>query len=56
MGVADKEEFGVVLEKAYTGIIKTLYLDEQGYLVIDHVCELPALHQEPMSIILSLSA
>lgn len=38
MGVADKAEFEKVLEKAYAGIVESLYYDEDGYLVVDHVC------------------
>ena len=38
MGVVSKEEFGDILEKAYNGAIELLYKDEEGYLVIDHVC------------------
>ncbi len=38
MGVVDKDEFAPVLEKAYEGSIGRLYLDEEGYLVIDNVC------------------
>lgn len=38
MGVADKGEFETVLEKAYKGSTDTLYFDQEGYLVVDHVC------------------
>ena len=39
-GVVSKEELGDVLEKAYKGIVENqLYLDEEGYLVIDNVSE-----------------
>ena len=37
-GVASKEEFGDVIEKAYEGSINSTYMDEEGYLVIDKVC------------------
>jgi len=36
-GVLSKDYAGV-LEKAYKGICDTLYYDEDGYLVVDHVC------------------
>lgn len=32
------KEYEQVLEKAYQGMIDTLYYDEDGYLVIDHIC------------------
>ena len=38
MGVVSKDEFGEVLEKAYKGSIENLYIDDEGYLVVDDVC------------------
>lgn len=38
MGIISVDEYREVLEKAYNGIIDTLYYDEEGYLVVDHVC------------------
>ena len=38
MGIVSKEEFLPVLEKAYNGMIDTLYYDENGDLVVDKVC------------------
>ena len=38
LGVATKEEFGEVIEKAYKGSIDSTYIDEDGYFVIDKVC------------------
>ncbi len=37
MGIIGKE-YDSVLQKAYDGIIKRLYFDDEGYLVIDNVC------------------
>lgn len=36
-GVLSKD-YANVLEKAYNGICDTLYYDDEGYLVVDHVC------------------
>ena len=38
MGLAKEAEFATVLEKAYAGMVDALYTDDEGYLVIDHVC------------------
>lgn len=38
MGVIAKEEVHAVIEKAYQGIIDSLYYDEDGYIVVDNVC------------------
>ena len=37
-GVLAKDEGEKTLEKAYKGIIDSLYYDEDGYLVVDNVC------------------
>lgn len=36
-GVVGKE-YADVLEKAYSGVINSLYYDEEGYLIVDNVC------------------
>ena len=38
MGVLEGNEFDEVLNKAYAGIVERLYLDDEGYLVVDNVC------------------
>ena len=38
MGIISKEYYEEVLEKAYIGIEKSLYFDDDGYLVIDNIC------------------
>lgn len=38
LGIISKEKYAPVLEKAYKGSTDTLYYDEQGHLVVDHVC------------------
>lgn len=38
MGIIDEATYRPVLEKAYEGSTNTLYYDEEGYLVVDHVC------------------
>ena len=38
LGAVEEDEFSEILEKAYKGSIDRLYLDEDGYLVIDDVC------------------
>jgi len=38
MGILQEKDFEDVLERAYTGIVNSLYFDEDGYLVIDNVC------------------
>ncbi|MBE7050877.1 MAG: glycoside hydrolase 105 family protein, partial [Ruminococcaceae bacterium] len=37
-GVITKDEFGDTLKKAYNGIKERLFLDSDGYLVVDNVC------------------
>jgi len=37
-GIVTEKEFIETMEKAYKGIEKTLYFDESGDIVIDHVC------------------
>lgn len=37
-GIVSKQEMGKVLEKAYEGIVNSLYFDDEGYLVVDNVC------------------
>ena len=37
-GLINKEEYEKILNKAYEGMINSLYYDEDGYLVIDNVC------------------
>ena len=37
-GIVSKQEMGEVLEKAYKGIVNSLYYDDNGYLVVDNVC------------------
>lgn len=39
MGIASIDEFGETLEKAYDAIVNLLYFDEEGYLVVDYVCQ-----------------
>lgn len=38
MGIIDEKEFADALEKAYDGMIDSLYCDDEGYLVIDNIC------------------
>ena len=37
-GLISKVKYGDILNKAYKGMIDSLYYDEEGYLVIDNVC------------------
>lgn len=37
-GIVNGEEYTQILKKAYNGIIKSLRLDKQGDLIIDHIC------------------
>lgn len=38
MGIVEEDVFDEVLNKAYEGMIKSLYTDSDGYLVIDNIC------------------
>lgn len=39
LGIADENEFGSVVEKAYAACIDLLYFDKGNNLVVDNVCE-----------------